>query len=336
MGIVRRRHFLITACAALAAPNIVRAQAATKLPVLGTLSPNLTPTAEQRAQSPLRNRLRELGWVDGKTFLIESAFGEGREDRLPELASMLVAKKVDVIWAGGPEAAVAAARATKTIPIVFWGVPFPIEQGLVNSFARPGRNVTGVAFFSSPEVHSKRLEFLGAIAPAAKRLANISVPTSSATVEGGQTKIRIDLTPAAQNLGYELRTFPVEKPEDFEPTFAAILAWRAQAIAVTGTSLTFRARHKIADFALNKRLPSAFTLRSFVEAGGLVSYGIDPGPTVARTADYVDRILRGAKPAELSVDLPSRYEMAFNRKTATALGLTIPQSILLRADRVIE
>ncbi len=336
MGFIRRRYFLIAACAALSAPNIVRAQAARKLPVLGILSPHPTPTPEQLAQNPLRNRLRELGWDDGKTFSIERAYGEGREDRLPELASMLVAKKVDVIWALGPEAAVAAARATKTIPIVFWGIPYPIEQGLINSYARPGRNVTGVATFASPEIEGKRLELLREIAPAGKRLAHLRVPTAASTVGGGPAKIESPTAVAAQKLGYEFREFPVEKLEDFEPAFAGILAWGAQLLAVSGTTLTFRARQRIAEFALNNRLPSTFLLRDFVEAGGLMSYSIDWRPTFAHSANYVDRILRGAKPADLPVDLPSRYELALNRKTATALGLTIPQSILLRADWVIE
>ncbi len=330
-----RRRFVAFVGSALAAP-LVRAQAQTKLPVLGILSPHPEEPPEVSEKNPFVKRRRELGWVHGKTLTIERAFGEGREDRLPELASALVAKKVAVIWALGPEAAVAAARATTTIPIVFWGVAFPIEQGLINSYARPGRNVTGVAWFASPEVDGKRLELLREIAPAAKRLARISVPTTVSTVGGARTTIQTSSSLIAQRLGYEIREFPVEKAENFEPAFAGILAWRAEALSVAGATLTVRARQRLAEFAIRNRLPSAFTLSGFVEAGGLVSYAIDWRPTMAQTADYIDRILRGAKPADLPVDLPSRYEMAVNVKTAKALGLTIPQSILLRADRVIE
>lgn len=337
MGLVRRRHFLIAACAALAAPQIARPQVPIKLPVVGFLSPHPKPSPEALAQpNPLRTRLNELGWLDGKTALFERAFGEGREDRLPELAAALVAKKVDVIWALGPEAAVAAARATTTIPIVFWGVGFPIEQGLIDSYARPGRNVTGVAWFASPEVDGKRVELLREIAPAATRLASIFVPTAVSTVDGRTTKNQPFAARAAQQLGFDFRVFPVEKPADFEPAFAAILAWGAQALIVSGTTLTVRTRDRLTEFALRNRLPSVFTLREFVEAGGLVSYAIDAGPTMAQTANYIDRILRGAKPGELPVELPSRYETAVNLKTARALGLTIPQSVLLRADRVFE
>ena len=331
-----RRRFVAFVGSALAAPLVVRAQAQRKLPVLGILSPHSEEPPEVSERSPFVKRRRELGWVDGKTLMVERAFGEGREDRLPELASALVAKKVDVIWALGPEAAVAAARATTTIPIVFWGVAHPIEQGLINSYARPGRNVTGVAWFATPEIDGKRLELLREIAPTAKRLAFISVPTAASTVGGGRAKIQSSSALAAQKLGYEFRAFPVEKADDFEPAFAAILAWGAQALSVAGTTLTVRARQRLADFAIRNRLPSAFTLSDFVEAGGLVSYAIDWRLTMAQTADYIDRILRGAKPADLPVDLPSRYEMAVNVKTAKALGLTIPQSLLLRADRVIE
>lgn len=336
MSHTRRRHFLIAVSAVLAAQQIARAQPSIKLPVLGILTPHGMPPPEALAKGPLRVRLRELGWIEGKTLSFENAFGEGREDRLPELAAMLVAKKVDVIWTNGSEAAVAAARATTTIPIVFWGVGYPIEQGLIDSYARPGRNSTGVAFFSSPEVSSKRLEFLRKIAPAAKRLASISVPSLYSAVGGGQAKVQTVLALAAQKLGYVLREFPVDKPDDFEPAFVAIRAWGAQALTAAGSTLTVRERQRIAEFAIRNRLPSAFSLSDFVEAGGLVSYALDWRPTVAQTADYIDRILRGAKPAELPVDLPSKYVTAINLKTAKALGLIVPQSILLRADRVIE
>ena len=332
---VQRRQFLIATAALFSVP-LARVHAQKRLPVLGILTPFPRPKPEEFARSPLIVRLRELGWVEGKTLLIERAYGEGREERLPELASTLVAKGVDVIWAFGTEGAVAAARATRTIPIVFWGVPAPVEQGLVESLARPGRNVTGVAFAADFGVEAKRLELLREIAPAARRLAAISVPTSIRTVAGGSVDLPSETNAAASKLGFELRRFPIEKQEDFEPVFAAILAWGAEALTVSGSGLFGRNRPRIAEFANRSRLPSAFTLPDYVEAGGLVSYGIEWQPTIAQTADYIDRILRGAKPSELPVDLPSKYVTAVNLKTAKALGLNVPPSILLRADRVIE
>lgn len=334
---VRRRQFLIASGALLATPLLARAQTQKRLPVLGILSSTPKPPPEGRQRNPFNVRLRELGWVEGGTLLFERAYGEGSEERLPELASMLVAKRVDVICAFGSEAAVVAARATRTTPIVFWGVPFPVEQGLIESFARPGRNATGVAWSASPDVEVKRFEFLREIAPAAKRLAAIAVPTEIRTVAGGTAKIPSTEIPAARKLGYEeYRAFTVAKQDDFEPAFAAILAWGAQALSVQASSLSSRNQQRIVEFANRNRLPSAFTTPDYVEAGGLVSYAIDWRPAFARTADYIDRILRGAKPSELPVDLPSRYVTAVNLKTAKALGLKIPQSILLRADTVIE
>lgn len=315
---------------------MARGQKAARLPKLGILNPHPQPSPQDLAKSPLRVRLRQLGWVDGETFVIEPAFGGGKEDRLPELAAELVRKRVDVIWALGPEAAIAAARATRTIPIVFWGVAFPVEQGLIDSLARPGRNATGVAWYSTPEVDGKRLELLREIAPAARRLAVLTVPSAIQTVAGGTAQITASTSPAALKLGYEIRAFPVWKPEDFDGAFSAMLAWGVEALTVSGTTLTVRERFRIAEFAKKHRLPSTYTLRNFVEAGGLVSYAIDFIPTAALTADYVDRILRGAKPGELPVALPTGYELAVNLKTAKELGLTVPESVLLRADRIIR
>lgn len=330
---VTRRRFLSAASLALA-PLAARAQR--RLPRIGFLNPHAPPPADQLRNSPLRSRLRELGWIDGETVEFVNGFGFGSEARLPELAAMLVAREVDVIWCLGPEAAVAAARATKSIPIVFWGVAFPIEQELIESLAKPGRNATGVAWFSTPEVDGKRLELLREIAPSAKRLAFITVPSAIEKVSGGPATIVPSTAPAAKRLGYELRQFPVVKPEDFDTQFRDIVDWDTQAMTVSGTTLTVRERYRITEFAKKQRLPSTYTLRSFVEAGGLVSYAIDWRPTNAQTGDYVDRILRGAKPGDLPVALPTGYETAVNLKTAATIGVTIPESILLRADWIIK
>jgi len=333
-----RRRFLTAASALLASP-LTRAQTPTKLPTLGMLHPGITPSdpAQHFANNPLHKRLRELGWIEGKTCLLEEAYAEGKLDRMPALARMLVAKKVDLIVAIAPEAAVAAARATTTIPIVFWAVAYPVEQGLVDSLARPGRNVTGVAFWTGPEIDLKRVQLLREIAPDALRLASLWTTTVARTVAGGEVTIGRDaFDAAARELRFEPRSFPVEKDADFEPTFAAILKWGAQALEDPGSPLTFQNMKRVVNFANRNRLPAIYSFPDFVEAGGLIGYGIDWRPTVVRSADYVDKILRGAKPAELPVELPGKYSLALNLKTAKTLGITIPQSILLRADRLIE
>jgi putative ABC transport system substrate-binding protein len=332
---VSRRRFLSAASLALA-PLAARAQEVVRRPALGILSPHPPPQGEELTKSPLRVRLRQLGWINGETIDLVPAFGYGREDRLPALAVELVAKKVDIIFANGPEAAVAAARQTQSIPIVFWGVAYPVEQELIESLARPGRNATGVAWFSNPEVDGKRLELLREIAPAAKRLASLSVPTAVQKVSGGTATFPPATPLAARRLGYEVQLFPVSRPDDFEEAFRAITDWSAQALTVAGTTLTVRERERIVRFAKAQRLPSAYTLRMFVESGGLVSYAIDWRPTHAQSADYIDHILRGAKPGDLPVTLPTGYETAVNLKTAELLGLKIPESILLRADWVYK
>jgi len=288
--------------------------------------------------SLLRKRFGELGWVAGKTYRVEFAYAGGKLDRLPALADMLVAKKVDVIWTLGPEAAVAAARATTTIPIVFALVGFPVESGLVDSLAKPGRNVTGVAWSSSPGIDAKRIQLLREIAPDALRLASLSVPSLVDTVSGDRISAisRDAFDAASRDQGFELRRFKVLEDADLEPAFAAIVKWGAQALQDTGSPLSYRNMKRIVDFTNRNRLPAIFTFPDYVKAGGLMSYAVDWRPIVVRSYGYVDKILRGAKPAELPVDLPKTYKLAVNLKTAKALGLTIPPSLLLQADKVIE
>ena len=337
------RRDTITALLALgttAGSRVARAQSkpAVQTKTLGVLVPMSSQDAERLFRGALRAELKTRGWIEGQNLVIEGAFADYKSERFPALAEELVRKRVDVIWAINAEAAVAAARATKTIPIVFLGVPWPVETGLIDSFARPGRNVTGVSTYTGIEVSTKRLEFLKAIAPTATRLSWILSAGMEAKVNGGNFNIRPLLDPAVKRLGYEVRYHMVAKNEDLDLAFADIRDWRAQALAVAGGPVTFAARERIAAFALDNRLPSAAASSWFVEAGGLLSYNAAGGndASIAPSVAYVDRIFRGAHPADLPVDRPGTYELVINLKTAKALGLQIPQSVLLREPRLIE
>jgi putative ABC transport system substrate-binding protein len=328
-----RRSFLI-ASAAMAAAPLSFAQSR-YLPVIGELSPMPPQTPEVRAKRPWVVRLRELGWTEGVTYRHVGANSDG-EAGLAERAEFLVRSRVDLIYAIGPEAAVAAARATKTIPIVFWGVPYAVEQGLVQSLARPGGNVTGTAWTAGPGVDAKRLEVLREIAPKAQRLAHVSVPTAVTTVSGAKFNYPPTMRLAAEELGYEMRDFPIATSADVEPAFSDILAWKAQAATVAGTMLTVRELKRLVGFTLRNSLPASFASSWFVEAGGLVSYGMTLNPTGYRLGEFMDKILRGANPGNLPVDVPRDYETFVNLRTARVLGLTVPQGLLLRATKVIE
>ena len=289
-------------------------------------------------RSPTRNdwtqNMEKLGWVEGKSVRIEYAIAEGQEDRLAELAAGLIRKKVDVIFAGGPDAAVEAARATKTIPVVFFGPAYPVEQGLVETLARPGGNVTGVAWNSA---YVKQLEFVRQVAPRAKRVAHFRMPTAMRTVNGKTFEgLFPQIESTAKGMGLEMKSFLVTKPEDFEQAFKDIKAWQAQALITYATPPTVFARQRIVDFTAANRIPGFFDWRGFVEAGGLFSYGPLVSEMNAQAARQVDRILRGTRPADLPVELPGRYEFVINRKTATALDIRIPNELMLRADQVIE
>jgi putative ABC transport system substrate-binding protein len=340
---MKRRDLLFASAALAAAPLAARAQK--RLPVVGLLVPEPKPSpeaiAERSAKSPLLARLRELGWVEGKTFNLERVYGGPTVEGLSEAATYLVAKKVDVIWTRNSPGAIAAARATKSIPVVFVYASFVVESGLVDSLARPGRNVTGQAWFADERVFLKPAELLREIAPKARRLATLNVPASLnlQTVAGGT----VDVTPFAnqliaglRSLGFEREAFLLENESGFESLLAAMEKWRPDCLRVASNTRTYRFQKRIVEFARSHRLPDAYEGREWVEWGGLVSYGAVTPLMVLRSAEMIDRILRGAKPAEMPVELPTKYEVAVNLKTASALGLTVPQSVLLRADRVIE
>lgn len=305
---------------------------------LGILAPISARDAGPFWLNALRASLKSRGWVEGQNLVVETAFADYRTERLPALAEELVRKRVDVIWAISGESAVAAARATGTVPIVFVGVPWPVETGLIASFARPGGNVTGVSSYSGIEVSTKRLEFLKEIVPSATRLSWILDADMATTVDGGSFDARPQLDAAARKLGYDVRYHLVAKEADLDQAFTDILAWHAQAIAVAGSATTYAARERIARFALRHRLPSTCASVSNVDAGALFSYNAagELSGYVERSVEYVDRTFRGARPSEMPVSRPDRYALVINTRTAEALGLPISSSMRLRADRVIE
>jgi len=305
---------------------------------LGVLAPISTRDAEGLWLNVLRAELGSFAWIEGRNLVLEPAFADYNSQRLPALAEQLVRKRVDVVWAVSGESAVAAARATRSVPIVFVAVPWPVETGLIDSFARPGRNVTGVSSYSGIEVSTKRLEFLKEMAPTATRLSWILDADMAATVDGGHFDARPLLDTEARRLGYDVRYHMVGKQADLDAAFADILQWKAHAIAVAGSATTYAARDRIADFALRHRLPSSCASASNVDSGALFSYNTagDLAANVKGSVEYVDRIFRGARPSDLPVSRPNRYALVIKLRTAAALGLAISPSLRQRADRVIE
>jgi putative ABC transport system substrate-binding protein len=279
----------------------------------------------------LRQELGGLGWVESQNVVIEYRFAEGRHDRLPQLAAELVRSKADVIAAGPTPPALAAKQATRTIPIVMMAVGNPVEQGLVASLAHPGGNVTGVSFSPDLEIFGKGLEFLKEIAPKVRRVAALSNPANPASALGV-----CDATTAARSLGLQLRVMETRGPNAFDGAFATMAKDRVEALLVLTDPLFILHRAQLADLAAQHRLASVYAVKESVEAGGLMSYGPSLMAAYRRAAVFIDKILKGAKPADLPVEQPTKFELAINLKTAKALGLTIPPSLLARADQVIE
>jgi putative ABC transport system substrate-binding protein len=313
---------------ALAAPHAAEAQTP-KIVRIGYLSANpLSDTKE--AFDAFRTKLRALGYIEGQNLFIESRYADGRYERLPELAVDLVGIKVDVIFVYSTPGSLAARNATSTIPIVFAGVSDPLVAGLVATLTRPGGHVTGVTL-SNPELSAKRLSLLKEAVPAMSRtavLANPNFKPSSGMV--AETRA------AARTLGVEIQVFEVREPQELEKVFGRMTAVKSHAVVVTPDPMFVAHRHRIADLAAASRLPSIYHLRQFVEAGGLMFYGADYVEAFQQAAVLVDKILKGAKPANLPVEQPWRFALGVNLKTAKTLGLTIPPSLLARADQVIE
>jgi putative tryptophan/tyrosine transport system substrate-binding protein len=326
---VRRRQFItLLGGAAAAGPLAARAQQAGKPPTIGFLGGG-GPISQRAWVDAFVLRLRELGWIEGRTVAIEYRWGEGRAQRYAEIAAEFVRLKVDVILAGGTEAAIAAKQATSIIPIVFGTAGDPIGSRLVDSLARPGGNVTGLSNLGS-DLAAKRLEILREVFPGLRRLALMI----NAGYSGGVTE-RTEIDAAARTLGLEIVPLPIRRVEDIAPAFEG-LKDRADAFYAIGDSLTNAHRLRINTFALAARLPTMFPQREYVEAAGLMSYGANFPDLNRRAADYVDKILRGAKPADLPVEQPTKFDLVINLITAKALGLTMPPTLLARADEVIE
>ena len=342
------RRDALLALSALSAARLAHAQVPKpgKPKRIGDL--NTTPGPERsdpdkpiQGEEPFWDELRKRGWVLGVNVVIERAYANGKLDRLAGLAEELVRKRVDVVLTDGQEASVAAARATRDIPILFQsGSAWPVELGLIDSFAKPGRNVTGFTDHSGTETVNKRLEFLRAIVPDAKRLSWLwGAPTTAMlTVAGGRFDPVPSLVSAAGALGFETRFHVVRTPEEIADVFAEIVSSRAQAITAGGQTVNM-AQEPLGELALRHRLPIAAIHRGYLAAGALLAYGPsneDYASRRDRWLDYLDRILRGTRPAELPVVQPTRYELVINTKTASALGLTIPRSVQQRADELIR
>ncbi len=276
-----------------------------------------------------RQGLRDLGYVEGKNIVLEYRWAEGKFERLPDLAAELVRLKVDVILAAAQPAIVAAKNATQTIPIVAAVALVPVESGLVSSLARPGGNVTGVTLTVGPEIAGKWLELLKEAVPKVSRVAVLLNPATPA-----RTPFLRETEVAARSLRVKLQILEVRGPEEFERAFAAMTS--ADALVVFGDSLMFLHRTRLAELAAKSGLPAMWTLREYVEAGGLMAYGASLPDVYRRAATYVDKVLKGAKPADLPMEQPTKFELVINLKTAKALGLTIPKSVLAQAHEVIK
>jgi putative ABC transport system substrate-binding protein len=285
----------------------------------------------ERMVKAFEQSLRERGWASGKNVVVEYRSAEGKYERLPHLATDLVRLEPQVIVAAVTPAVRAARGATGTIPIVMVTVGDPVGDGLITSLARPGGNITGLTLTATAEIWAKQLQLLSEAVPHAKRIALLWNPANPAAPRA--VKAVADATPS---LGVELQIIGVRAPEEFEPAFRAMREARPHALLVLTDAMFFAHRARLADLAVVHRLPTILATKEYVEAGGLMSYGADYSDLYRRAAIYVDKILRGAKPADLPVEQPTKFELVVNLNTAKALGLTIPQSVLLRADQVIE
>jgi putative ABC transport system substrate-binding protein len=322
--------FSVALCTMLfALSSSADAQQPTKIPRIGYLTAT-SPSVNPARIEAFRQGLRELGYVEGKNIVIEWRSAEGKLDRVPSLAAELVRLKVDVIVASGPTPTRAAKEATVTIPIVMGFAGDPVGSGFVASLARPGGNITGLSILA-PEISGKQLELLKEIVP---RLSRVAVLGSS-TLPGNAQALR-ETELAAEAFGVQLQYLDVLGPKDLEAVFRAASKGRANALLVLTGPVFVLQRTQVADLAIKSRLPAIYDRREFVDDGGLMSYGTNFADLSRRAATYVDKILKGAKPADLPVEQPIKFEFIINLKAAKQIGLTIPPNVLARADRVIR
>jgi putative ABC transport system substrate-binding protein len=327
---MERREFIAALGGAAAAwPLAARAQQTQRVPRIGVLLPGTPSSFAVRAEA-LRQGLRDFGHVEGRTIAIEWRFAEEKFERLPDLASQLIALPVDIIVANGTPATKAAKGATSSIPIVMVSVSDPVSTGLVASLARPGGNVTGLSIFG-PDLSGKRLELLKEAVAVLPRVVALFNPTNGTS----HLELR-EIEAAARALNVELRSVAVSSPNTMEIAFGAVMRENAQAFVVLTDGLFFSERKTMTDLAAKHRLPGMYWEPEFSRAGGLMSYGPSSTDLSRRSAGYVDQIIKGARPADLPVQQPTKFELVINLRTAKALGLDIPPTLLARADEVIE
>jgi ABC-type uncharacterized transport system substrate-binding protein len=328
---MKRRDFIaLLGGAAVARPLDVRAQQRAGTWRIGFLETSSSSPARVRLLETLRQRLRELGYLEGQNIVFESRFAEGMTDRLPGLAAELVGLKVDVIVTSGTPASLAAKQATGTIPIVMAQLADPVGAGLVASLGRPGGNVTGLTT-QDADLSGKRLGLLREVVPNVSRIALLIDETSP-----GSILIARGTQVSARSVGVEIQSLGVRAPDELDRAFSAMKEARAGALIVESSSMLFTSRTRLADLALKNRLPTVFAQREYAEAGGLMAYAADFSDLFRRTATYVDKILKGAKPGDLPVEQPVKFDFVINLKTAKALGLDVSPTLLGQADELIE
>jgi putative ABC transport system substrate-binding protein len=326
--LIKRRDLIVGLSGVVVSRAVARAQQPAKLPTIGFLGPN-TPEADSRRVAAFVRRMGELGWVENRTIAIEYRWAEGQVQHLAETVAELIRLNVNVIVTSGTPPVVAAKRATSIIPIVFAAVGDPIGTGLVASLARPGGNATGLSI-QATDLAGKRLELLREVVPGLRRLAIVAnADASPAVLE------MIEVQATARALGLEFATQEIRRLEDIAPALQSFKG-RAEALYVCNDPLVTTNRIRMNTLALGMRLPTIYNVREFVEAGGLMSYGPNFLDLYRRAADFVDKILRGAKPADIPVEQPTKFDLVVNLITAKALGLEVPQPLLARADDVIE
>jgi putative tryptophan/tyrosine transport system substrate-binding protein len=327
---MRRRDFItLLGSAAAAWPLAARGQPTGRLPTIGFLSASwASPSGEGQRLATFVKRLRELGWIEGRTVAIEYRWAEGRAERFTEIASEFVRLKVDIIVTYAAPAVIAVKQVTSVIPIVFAGVGDPVGTRLVASLARPGGNTTGVSL-QTTDIAGKRLELLRELIPGLRRLAIMANMGPNAALEISEAQA------AARTLSIDIVPLEIQSREDIAPAFEGLKS-RAEALYVALDPMMSAYRVRIITLALGARLPTLVPFQAFVEAGGLMSYAPNQPDLFRRAADYADKILRGAKPADLPVEQPTKFDLVINLTTAKALGLGVPPTLLARADEVIE